>query len=45
MAGAVLWSVALFYASPVQLLLLFLGRIDVDRPSDFTLLCAPLQRS
>jgi hypothetical protein len=37
-AGALLWSVSLFYASPVQLLLLFLGRIDVDRPSDFTLL-------
>ena len=39
-AGAALWSVALFYASPVQLLLLFLGRIDVERPSDATLLCA-----
>jgi hypothetical protein len=38
-AGAVLWAVALFYASPVQLLLLFLGRIDVERPSDGTLRC------
>jgi hypothetical protein len=36
-AGAVLWAVALFYASPIQLLLLFLGRIDVERPSDETL--------
>jgi len=37
--GALLWSVSLFYASPLQLLLLFLGRIDVERPSDVTLLC------
>ena len=36
-AGALLWAVALYYASPVQLLLLFLGRIDVERPSDDTL--------
>jgi hypothetical protein len=39
-AGAALWGVALFYASPLQLLLLFLGRIDVERPSDETLRCA-----
>ena len=38
-AGALLWSVSLYFASPLQLLLLFLGRIDVERPSDFTLLC------
>ena len=36
-AGAGFWSVSLYYASPVQLLLLFLGRIDVERPSDGTL--------
>ena len=34
--GSALWSVSLFYASPVQLLLLFLGRIDAERPSDAT---------
>jgi hypothetical protein len=39
-AGAALWGVALFYASPLQLLVLFLGRIDVERPSDETLRCA-----
>jgi hypothetical protein len=39
-AGAALWGMALFYASPLQLLLLFLGRIDVERPSDETLRCA-----
>ena len=41
-AGALLWSVSLYFASPLQLLLLFLGRIDVERPSDFTLLCVAL---
>ena len=35
--GSLLWSVSLYYASPLQLLLLFLGRIDVERPSDGTL--------
>ncbi len=36
-AGAGFWSVSLFYASPVQQLLLFIGRIDAERPSDGTL--------
>jgi len=35
--GAALWAGSLYYASPVQLLLLFLGRIDTDRPSDWVL--------
>lgn len=35
--GAVLWGVALFYTSPLQLLLLFLGEIDTERPSDWLL--------
>jgi len=35
--GAGLWSTALFYATPWQLLLLFLGRVDTERPSDGTL--------
>lgn len=34
-AGAGLWSLALYFASPLQLLLLFLGRIDTERPSDW----------
>ena len=29
-----LWSVALYYTSPLQLLLLFLGDVDTERPSD-----------
>lgn len=32
--GSILWAVSYYYVSPVQLLLLFLGRIDTDRPSD-----------
>lgn len=32
--AALIWSVALFYASPVQLLLFFLGKIETERPSD-----------
>mmetsp|Transcript_12321 Transcript_12321/g.14730 ORF Transcript_12321/g.14730 Transcript_12321/m.14730 type:complete len:367 (+) Transcript_12321:192-1292(+) len=28
------WALSLYYASPIQLLLFFLGRIDVERPSD-----------
>lgn len=35
--GAALWSVSLFFASPYQLLLLFLGKIETERPSDWTL--------
>jgi hypothetical protein len=36
-AGAGLWAVALYFCSPLQLLLLFLGKIDTERPSDFVL--------
>lgn len=36
-AGAFLWSVSLWYCSPVQLLLLFLGKIETTRPSDWVL--------
>ena len=36
-AAAALWSVALWFCSPLQLLLLFLGRIDTERPSDWAL--------
>ena len=32
--GAGLWAVALYYTSPVQLLLFFMGRIEAERPSD-----------
>lgn len=35
--GAVLWSAALWFVSPLQLLLLFLGRIETERPSDWLL--------
>lgn len=37
LTGAALWAGSLYYASPLQLLLLFLGRIDTDRPSDWVL--------
>lgn len=30
-----LWSAAYWFCTPLQLLLLFLGRIDVERPSDW----------
>ncbi|GBF98356.1 hypothetical protein Rsub_11250 [Raphidocelis subcapitata] len=33
-AGALLWSCALWFATPWQLLLLFLGKIETERPSD-----------
>ncbi|KAF8065607.1 hypothetical protein HT031_003208 [Scenedesmus sp. PABB004] len=35
LAGAALWAVALWYVSPLQLLLAFIGRFDVERPSDW----------
>jgi len=35
LTGALLWSAAMWYASPLQLLLVFLGRIDTERPSDW----------
>eukprot|EP00877_Chromochloris_zofingiensis_P010405 jgi/Chrzof1/5618/Cz16g09050.t1 len=34
-AAGALWSVAYWFASPLQLLLLFLGKIDTERPSDW----------
>ena len=34
-AGAALWSAAYWFCSPLQLLLLFLGRIETERPSDW----------
>jgi hypothetical protein len=36
-AAALLWGIALWFCSPLQLLLLFLGRIDTERPSDWAL--------
>lgn len=36
-AGAALWTVALYYVSPIDLLLIFLGRIETERPSDWLL--------
>jgi hypothetical protein len=33
--SAVLWSVSLWFVSPLQLLLLFLGKIETERPSDW----------
>lgn len=33
-AGALLWSFSYYFVSPLQLLLLFLGRIETSRPSD-----------
>lgn len=35
LTGALLWSIAMWYASPLQLLLVFLGKIDTERPSDW----------
>lgn len=33
--AAMMWSVSLYYVSPLQLLLLFLGKIETERPSDW----------
>ena len=33
--AAVLWSVAYYFCTPVQLLLLFFGRFETERPSDW----------
>lgn len=33
-AGAALWTLSYYFVSPLQLLLLFLGRIETTRPSD-----------
>ncbi|KAL4513257.1 hypothetical protein Ndes2437A_g09169 [Nannochloris sp. 'desiccata'] len=35
--GALFWSISLYFASPWQLLLLFLGKVETDRPSDWIL--------
>lgn len=35
--GAALWSVSLYYLSPYQAVLLFLGRLETERPSDWVL--------
>ncbi|CAG9467306.1 unnamed protein product [Pedinophyceae sp. YPF-701] len=35
--GAAMWAVSLWFISPLQILLLFLGRVDVERPSDWVL--------
>lgn len=37
LTGAAIWAVALYFVSPWQLLLLFLGRIETERPSDWLL--------
>lgn len=34
-ATALFWGVSLYFVSPLQLLLLFLGKIDTERPSDW----------
>jgi hypothetical protein len=36
-AGAVFWGASVFFCSPLQLLYLFLGKIDTERPSDWVL--------
>ncbi|KAK9847275.1 hypothetical protein WJX84_011768 [Apatococcus fuscideae] len=36
-SAAALWGVGLFFCSPYQLLLLFLGKIETERPSDWIL--------
>lgn len=33
--ASVLWSISLWFASPLQLLVLFLGKIETERPSDW----------
>ena len=35
--GAALWTVSLYYLSPYQAVLLFLGRLETARPSDWVL--------
>ena len=35
--GGALWAVSLYYCTPLQLLLLFLGEVDTERPSDWLL--------
>jgi len=35
--GAAVWALGLYYASPVSVVMLFLGRTDSERPSDWLL--------
>lgn len=35
--AAVLWSISLYFCTPWQTLLIFLGRVDTERPSDWLL--------
>lgn len=35
--GGSLWSIALYFTSPWQLLLIFLGKVETERPSDWLL--------
>jgi hypothetical protein len=35
--SALLWSAALWYASPLQLLLVFFGVFEAERPSDWVM--------
>ena len=37
LTGSLLWSFSLWFCSPLQLLLLFLGAIETERPSDWLL--------
>lgn len=36
-AAATLWTTSLWFASPLQLLLLFLGKLETERPSDWAM--------
>lgn len=36
-AAAAMWSLSLWFVSPLQLLLLFLGKIETERPSDWVM--------
>lgn len=36
-AGALVWAIGLYFASPVSVIMLFLGRTDSERPSDWLL--------
>ena len=42
--AACLWSFGLFFKSPLQILLVFLGRTDTERPSDWLLRRSPIAR-
>ncbi len=36
--AGLLWGCSLFFASPLQQLLLFLGKIETERPSDWIIM-------